>query len=273
MSNQSTLENSFHNVHYLESGGVSHLYLAQERISGQQVILKTLKDDFRADPIRRERFRQEALLQSRVRHPAVVQVLDYFEDGNRQWIVLEYAGAETLWQYLKSRTSPHVPANGEICRGVCESLAVVHQAGIIHNDIKTLNFLIGADGTLKLTDFGEAVEIEATHNDVPLKTLWGSPLYTAPEVSAGARPQMASDVYSAGIILYQIFAGKLPFFSQDAEELTRLHRTEAPLALRALNPEVTPELEAIVLRALRKNPAERFPNGSDLLAAINRVSA
>lgn len=265
MSSQSHLDEYFYNLRSIGSGGLAGIFLAEDRISGRTVVLKTLKDEYRPDEQRRERFKKEALLQSLIHHPNVVQVLDYLEVGIQQFIVMEYVEGETLWKVLKNHPELDYERKKRIGLQTCLGVSAVHQSGIIHCDIKPLNLLITPDGNTKLTDFGEACETASMAPETFQTTVWGSPLYMAPEMSEGGMPLMASDVYSLGIILYQMFVGKLPFFSEDADELARLHREAKPVHPLVLNPFFDKNLEKIILQAIAKNAADRFTDAVQLL--------
>lgn len=267
MSSQSCLDEHFYNLRNISSGGLSDIYLAEDRISGQTIVLKTLKDEYSLDKQRRERFKNEASLQSLIRHPNVVQVFDYLEIGVRQFIVMEYVEGETLWKVLKYHPKLDYEISKRIGLQTCMGVSAVHQSGVIHCDIKPLNLLITPDGNTKLTDFGEACEATPMNPEICQTTVWGSPLYMAPEMSEGRMPLMASDVYSLGIILYQLFVGKLPFYSENADELARLHRESEPVHPLVLDPSFDKNLEKIILQAIAKNAAERFQDAVQLSMA------
>ena len=158
----------------------------------------------------------------------------------------------------------------DLARQVCEGVGYAHKRGIVHCDLKPQNVLVTPDGHAKVTDFGIARAYTlAVDPNLREETVWGTPQYFAPEQAAGAAPTPASDVYSIGVMLYELLAGRLPFESSDPVALARMHQNQEPPALSARNPAVSSQLEGIVRRALAKDPAQRFRNADQLGATIS----
>ncbi|GAP40502.1 serine/threonine-protein kinase [Flexilinea flocculi] len=270
MRNHSYLANHFHQIRYLTAGGLADIFLANVKNSDQIVVIKKLKDIFRNDEKRWNKFRNEAVLQSCVNHPNVVRILDYFEIDGQQYIIQEYVEGITLWNLLQTSKKNHPDLVKSIGLQICCGVAAVHRSEIIHCDIKPLNFLITINHILKLTDFGEARKAVPADNSMDEEIVWGSPLYMSPELSDGIYPKKTTDVYSIGIILYQIFVGKLPFFSNDAEEVIRMHHEMNASLPSDVNPPIHPYLEKIILKSIEKNPSNRFSDAEELLHEYER---
>ena len=270
MRNHSYLANHFHQIRYLTAGGLADIFLANVKNSDQIVVIKKLKDIFRNDEKRWNKFRNEAVLQSCVNHPNVVRILDYFEIDGQQYIIQEYVEGMTLWKLLQDTKKIDFDLARSIGLQICCGVAAVHRLEIIHCDIKPLNFLMTVDQILKLTDFGEARKVVCVDNSLDEEIVWGSPLYMSPELSDGMYPKKTADVYSVGIVLYQIFVGILPFFSNDAEAVIRMHHEMNPISPANVNPQIHPDLEKIILKAIEKNPSNRFSDAEELLHEYER---
>lgn len=265
MRNHSYLTDHFHQFRFLATGGLADIFLGKEKRSNQIVVIKKLKDKFLDDEKRRTRFKNEAMLQSSISHPNIVQVLDFFEIDGQQYIIQEYVEGITLWKLLQDFKKTGADLQKSIGMQICCGVAAVHRAQIIHCDIKPLNFLFTPSQVLKLTDFGEARKSITTAYSTEEEIIWGSPLYMSPELSDGIYPQKNADVYSMGILLYQIFAGNLPFFSNDAEEVIQMHHETNPVPPRMMNPLIHPHLEHIILKAIEKDPSHRFVDAEEML--------
>ncbi|MCS7060905.1 MAG: protein kinase [Anaerolineae bacterium] len=264
-------------------GGMATVYKAQDILLGRLVAVKTLRDRLAQDPQFVQRFRDEAQAAANLNHPNIVTVFDVgrdMADGiERHYIVMEYVEGHDLKHLIRERTAtlPAGQAFGieeavDIARQICEGVGYAHRRGLVHCDLKPQNVLITPERRAKVTDFGIArayTAMIAERADV----VWGTPQYYAPEQATGAPPTPASDVYSIGIILYEMLSGRLPFDARDSQELARLHLSAEPPALHLLNPNVTLQLEAIVRRALAKDPAQRYRDADQFARVLTAYLA
>jgi len=271
------LGNRYRLLSALAEGGMAVVYRSQDTLLNRPVAIKVLRDALAADPQFSRRFRQEAQAVANLNHPNVVTIYDVGRDAQagreRHYIVMELVDGQDLKQFLRSRVAAGQPLNiyeaVSIARQVCEGVGHAHQRGLVHCDLKPQNVLMTADGRAKVTDFGiaraYAGEPRAGQRTEPV---WGSPHYYAPEQAAGAAPTPASDVYSIGVLLYELLTGRLPFESDDPLQLAYMHLTADPPPPHELNPAVPAQLERIVLRALAKDPAQRYRDADQLAQAL-----
>lgn len=270
MTEYPQLRSHYRAIQRIAGGGAADIYKAFDPSVNQMVVLKTLKAEWMADPAYRQQLSHEAMIQGSIRDTGVVQVYDYLEEDGLVWLVEEFVPGLTLRDWLMRRKSIDLSEARSLCRGICRCAAAVHRADVVHLDLKPLNYLFAADGQLKLTDFGEA---RYTHPHQAFERDWQgdgcvSPLYMSPEQAAGLPCGMQSDVYSLGIMFYQILCGQLPFFSKEFEEMARLHCEEVPLPPRQIQVEIDPGMEELTLRMLKKNPTERPVDAIEVLKEI-----
>ncbi len=239
-------------------GGMAVVYRAWDERLERPVAIKILRQDFSQDPDFRERFRLEAKSAANLSHPNIVTVHDFGYDQGRLYIVMEFVPGTDLKTLIKNRGRFNIEEGINLMVQACAGIGYAHRAGIVHCDIKPHNMLVTPDQRLKVTDFGIARALATIHPDEQHDVIWGSPLYFAPEQAAGAAPSPSSDVYSLGVVLYEMLTGQLPFYSNDPEELARLHRDVPPVSPRQLNPEIPPALDQIILKVLSKEPAARY---------------
>ncbi len=248
----------------LGSGGMAVIYRAQDLMLERPVAIKILREDFSRDASFRERFRQEAKSAANLSHPNIVTVHDFGFDAGRLFIVMEYVPGTDLKTLIKQCGRFSVDETIRLMTQACAGIGYAHRAGLIHCDIKPHNMLVTPDQRLKVTDFGIARAMatikDNEHNDV----VWGSPQYFSPEQASGAAPSPASDVYSIGIIMYEMLTSQLPFNSDDATELARYHREVSPVSPRQLNPAIPEPLEQIILKVLSKEPSNRYRTADQL---------
>lgn len=261
----------------LAAGGMATVYKGQDTLLNRLVAVKILRDRYAGDPQFIQRFREEAQAAANLNHPNIVTIYDVGRDmlagQERHYIVMELVEGHDLKQALRSNA---VSGGGfpideavSIARQVCEGVGYAHRRGLAHCDLKPQNVLITGDGRVKVTDFGIARAYTASLNTGERSDMvWGTPQYYAPEQATGAAPTPASDVYSIGVMLYEMLAGRLPFEARDGATLAQMHLTQPPAPLHALNPNVTPQLEAIVMRALAKDPAQRFRDADQFARAL-----
>lgn len=243
------------------------VYRARDLMLERPVAVKVLRQDYSIDEDFRDRFRQEARAAANLSHSNIVTVHDFGLDGGRLFIVMEYVPGTDLKTMIKQRGRFSVAEAIPLITQACSGIGYAHRAGLVHCDVKPQNMLVTPDQRLKVTDFGIARALATIHPDEQFDVIWGSPQYFSPEQASGLAPSPASDVYSLGIILYEMLTGRLPFVSNDPSELVRLHREAAPPSPRRINPDIPIELEKIILKVLSKEPSGRY-RSADQLARI-----
>ena len=248
----------------LGKGGMAVVYRARDHMLERLVAVKILREDYSNDPTFLERFRQEAKAAANLSHPNIVTVHDVGLDQGRLFIVMEFVPGTDLKTLIrqKARFTPEeaLPLLIQACAGI----GYAHRAGLVHCDVKPQNMLVTPDGRLKVTDFGIARALSTIHPEEQSEIVWGSPQYYAPEQAAGAAPSPASDVYSLGIIMYEMLTGSLPFQATTAAEFARLHLDAEPRPLTEMVPELSPALEQIVLKILSKESSQRYRTADQL---------
>ncbi len=248
----------------LGSGGMAVVHKALDTMLERIVAVKILREDYAKDEDFRSRFRQEAKAAANLSHPNIVTVYDFGLDEDQVFIVIEYIDGTDLKSLIRQKGHFSVEDTVGLMAQACAGVGYAHRAGLVHCDIKPHNMLVSRDFRLKVTDFGIARALATIHPDEKSDIVWGSPHYFAPEQAAGYAPSPASDVYSLGIILYEMLTGKLPFEASEATELARMHREEEPLPPRRINPAIPEALEEITLKVLSKEPAARYRTADQL---------
>lgn len=258
------LNNRYQLEERLGTGGMAVVYRARDQMLERPVGIKILRENFSDDPDFRERFRQEARSAANLSHPNIVTVHDFGLDSGRLFIVMEFVPGTDLKTILQRRGRLSIDDSIGLMVQACAGVGYAHRAGLIHCDIKPHNMLISPDKRLKVTDFGIARALATIHPDEKAEIVWGSPQYFSPEQAAGEAPSPASDVYSLGVVLYEMLTGQLPFVANSATDLIRLHREASPPPPRGLNSLIPPALEQIMLKVLSKEPSSRYRTADQL---------
>lgn len=257
------IANRYEVISKLGSGGMAVVYRAKDRNLGREVALKVLKDSVAEDPEFRERFRREARASAVLTHRNIVQVYDYFENNDGIFIVMELVEGNDL-----SSTLRHVGAMSEdeainIVSQVLNALEFSHNRGIVHRDISARNVLIAKDGTVKVADFGIA-RVVGERSLTKSGELIGSVQYISPEQASGGEITSKSDLYSVGVLLYEILTGSLPFHADHAVKLALLH-VQAPVPRPSqINPRLSAHIDQVVLKAMSKRPEDRYQNAKEM---------
>lgn len=262
---ESKLLNQRYRLHEpLGYGGMAVVYKAMDEMLERTVAVKILREDYSQDADFRERFKQEAKSAANLSHPNIVTVHDFGFDEDQVFIVIEYIDGTDLKSLIRQKGQFSIEDTVGLLVQACAGIGYAHRAGLVHCDVKPHNMLVSKDFRLKVTDFGIARALATIHPEERSEIVWGSPHYFSPEQAAGAAPSPASDVYSLGVILYEMLTGRLPFESKDSTELARLHRDEFPLPPKRLYPTIPDALEEITLKVLSKEPAARYRTADQL---------
>lgn len=257
-------------------GGMANVYLAYDTILDRNVAVKVLRGDLATDEKFVRRFQREALSASSLTNPNIVEVYDVGEDNGEYYIVMEYVEGKHLKQLLKKRGKLTVPEVVDITLQITNGLSVAHDSYIIHRDIKPQNILILENGLIKITDFGIAVAMNATQL-TQTNSVMGSVHYLPPEQASGKGATLQSDIYSIGILMYELLTGKLPFKGDNAVEIALKHLKEPMPSIREEIPDIPQAIENIILKATAKNPKNRYADAremhEDLKTCLDEVRA
>ena len=268
MNTPSLLNQRYQIEAHIASGGMADVYRARDLMLDRTVAIKILRDELSSSATFRERFRQEARSAANLSHPSIVTIHDFGLDNGKLFLVMEYIPGKDLKSILRARGRLPVNEALPLLIQACAGLGYAHSAGLIHCDVKPQNLIVTPDARLKITDFGIARALSATNPDEQARVVWGSPQYFSPEQAAGKVPSPASDVYSLGVVMYEVLTGSLPFNAGSSTELSALHQTAVPMAPRQLNPDIPPILEQIILKVLSKEPSARYRSADQLGRAL-----
>ena len=251
-------------VKSLGEGGMADVYLAIDTIINREVAIKILRGELGNDPVTLLRFQREANAASKLNHPNVVQVYDVGTSDDRHFIVMEYIRGKTLKQLIQLRGALHKEEAVSIMKQLLSAVAEAHRHNIIHRDIKPQNVLVKDDGTVKITDFGIAL----AHNAVQLTqsdSVLGSAHYLAPETTRGEAATNQCDIYSLGIVFYELLCGSVPFTGDNPVQIAMKHLSEEIPSIREFNPSLPQSIENIIIKATAKNKAYRYQSVEEML--------
>ena len=238
-------------------GGMANVYLAYDTILDRNVAVKVLRGDLANDEKFVRRFQREALSASSLNHPNIVEIYDVGEDDGNFYIVMEYVDGKNLKQIIKRRTKLTLFEVIDIMKQLTDGIAVAHDSFIIHRDIKPQNILMLDNGLVKITDFGIAVALNSTQL-TQTNSVMGSVHYLPPEQAAGKGATVKSDIYSLGIMMYELITGKLPFKGENAVEIALKQIKEPIPSVREFDPTIPQSVENIILKSCAKNPKNRY---------------
>ena len=262
-----TLNNRYQIIERVGVGGMAEVYRAQDNVLGRTVAVKVMLPQYAEDEQFTARFRQEAASAANLSSPYIVNVYDWGQDSGTYYIVMEYVRGSDLKTAIKQRGAINQRKVAEIGSQVCQALSVAHNMDIIHRDIKPQNIMVQPDGNVKVMDFG----IARAKNSNADKTgaVLGTAHYISPEQAQGKELTSASDIYSLGIVMYESVTGQLPFDGPDAVSVAMKQVQEMPVLPSQINPNIDPSLEAIIMRAIEKDPANRFATAQEMRSALN----
>ncbi len=259
-------------IRAIGEGGMANVYLGYDTILDRNVAIKILRGDLSNDDKFVRRFQREALSASSLAHPNIVEMYDVGEDNGLYYIIMEYIDGKTLKQLLKKRGSLTLSEAIDIMLQLTDGMAHAHSSYIIHRDLKPQNVMIKDDGQIKITDFGIAMALNSTQL-TQTNSVMGSVHYLPPEQASGKGCTTKSDIYSMGIIFYELLSGSLPFKGDNAVEIALKHMRDPLPSLRDENPSIPQSIENIIRKATAKNPKNRYDDAKsmhvDLLTALD----
>lgn len=264
MTESALLNDRYQLQEVLGNGGMANVYLARDVVLDRPVAIKVLRKEYSESESFQKQFWLEARSAANLSHPNIVTVHDFGTADGLLYIVMEQIPGKDLKQIIRERGRFTVEQGIPILVQACAGVGYAHRAGLVHCDIKPHNMLVTKDMRLKVTDFGIARALSTIKPGEKNDVVWGSPLYFAPEQAAGEAPTPASDVYSLGVVLYELLTGTTPFTANSADELARLHLTARPLSISEYVPDVPPALEEIVMKVLSKEPSARYRTADQL---------
>lgn len=267
-----TIKGKYRVYDVVGSGGFATVYLGRNMDTNEIVAIKVLSQQYTSESQYIERFRREASLAQRLHHPNIVRVLDYGIEHEIHFLVMEFVEGLTLEQIIKRRGPLAIDELQSFAKQTCAGLDAAYRVGIVHRDIKPANLMITPDGTVKIMDFGIA-RMDSASGLTQTGVFLGTPRYISPEMARGSGTDIRSDLYAVGLLIYEMLAGRPPFDADNPWAVLRLQIENDPAPIRQIRPDVPSWLEGIMLRALAKDPAQRFQTPSEMLAALNGRTA
>jgi eukaryotic-like serine/threonine-protein kinase len=253
-------------------GGTAQVFVARDLLLGRPVALKVLISELSSDSAFVARFRREAQAAANLSHPNIVPIFDWGEAESTYFIVMEYVDGEALSSIIRTQ-APIPPAQAaSIASDIAKALAYAHRHGVVHRDVKPGNVLITADGQVKVTDFGIARAMGADEQVTQTGLVMGTATYFSPEQAQGFAVDGRSDIYSLGVVLYEMVTGKPPFSGESPVSIAYQHVRERPQPPRLVNPQVPEPLEAVILQAMAKSPADRYQSADAMRADLDRFA-
>lgn len=251
-------------------GGMANVYLAQDLILNRQVAVKVLRGDLADDEKFVRRFQREALSASKLVHPNIVEMYDVGEENGSYYIVMEYINGKTLKNLVKRRGALTLPEVIDIMSQLLSGIMCAHDSYIIHRDIKPQNVLILEDGRVKITDFGIAMALNSNEL-TQTNSVMGSVHYLPPEQANGSGSTIKSDIYSLGILMYELLTGKVPFKGENAVEIAIKQMKEPIPSVCSFNPDIPQSIENIILKACAKNPKNRYDSVNEMYSDLKKA--
>lgn len=253
-------------------GGMAEVFVARDRLLDRPVAVKVLFPEHAKDPLFVERFRREAMSAAGLNHPNIVGVYDWGQVNNTYYIAMEYVQGRTLADILQATGRLSVLQACDIAVEVAAALASAHQHGVVHRDIKPANILVGSTGQVKVADFGIARAVGAAfeQNLTQSGAVMGTATYFSPEQAQGSQPDPRSDLYSLGVVMYEMIVGEPPFVGDNAIAVAYKQVHDQPVALRTREPDISPAFNAIVMKCLEKDPLRRYGSAGALADDIRR---
>lgn len=267
LSVASSLETRFQVLKEIGRGGMGVVFQAYDKQLREQVAIKVLSPLLSHDSDALERLKREVSAARRVTHSNVIRIHDISEANQLYYVSMEFFGGTSLKEYVRQNGALSTMRAFQIASQICDGLEAAHQQGVIHRDLKSQNIIINSSNQIKIIDFGLA---RTAHLDGMTVSglIMGTPEYMAPEQVAGKKVDERADIYSLGIILYEIFTGRLPFTGDSAISIGFKQIKDDPPAPRSINPQISEEIEEIILKALQKDPFQRFRTVGDLKRAL-----
>jgi len=261
---QNLLGGRYELLEKIGSGGMADIYRSLDHQLQREVVAKILRDPLAKDQSFQENFLHEARAAANLSHPNIVTIFDFGRDDDTLYIVMEYIAGADLKALIRRRKLLAPLEAVELMMKISDGVGYAHRAGLVHCDLKPQNILITPDNKVKITDFGVSRALATIQPDEHSDVVWGSPQYFSPEQASGGAPSPASDVYSLGVILYEMITGQLPFEADNAADLAQLHLTAEPIHPRLIEPNIPESLQQIVLKVLAKEPSSRYRTADQL---------
>ena len=257
------IDNRYEIIKSIGEGGMANVYLAFDTILEREVAVKVLRGDLADDEKFIRRFQREANSASSLRHPNIVEMYDVGEDNGKYFIVMEYVDGKTLKGLIKKRGPLNLSESIDIMLQLTSGIACAHQSYIIHRDIKPQNVMILEDGRVKITDFGIAMALN--NNELTqTNSVMGSVHYLPPEQASGSGSTIKSDIYSLGILMFELLTGRVPFKGENAVEIAIKHMKDQIPSVCKFNSSIPQSVENIILKACAKNPKNRYESVSEM---------